>query len=291
MSAPRPRPAVLRALGPSDPPESVEIGGRTYQRVEIFKHDSWAATAKYRGDDQSEVVCKFNRRQSIFGFPMGWLGRWLARREQGFLQRLAGVNGIPAESGDVVVEGQRLLNAVAHEYIPGHPLARGESVAPGFYESLHDMLAQLHQRGVAYVDLHKPENIIVGRDGRPNLIDFQVCFAVDPNSSRSTLRYSIFQRLRNLDIYHFAKHVRHCETAPQELVSEEQCRRPRWISVHRMFAVPLRKLRRGLLTSLRVRGADGHAGSEAFPEDAVRRMKRNSESSHPSASTQERRAA
>jgi hypothetical protein len=45
----QPRPRVFRALGKADPPEQVEIDGHPYRRVDILKHDSWAATALYEG--------------------------------------------------------------------------------------------------------------------------------------------------------------------------------------------------------------------------------------------------
>ena len=76
----RPRPPLLRALGAGEPPRTVEIDGNTYRWVETFKHDSWAATGLYSGANGA-IVCKFNRTQPIFGFPMTWLGRRLARRE------------------------------------------------------------------------------------------------------------------------------------------------------------------------------------------------------------------
>src|SRR5437763_10352224 len=116
----RPRPAFLRALGRHEPPAVVTIDGCEYRRLEVFKHDSWAATGRYRGPD-GDVVCKFNRVQSIFGLPMTWLGRWLANRERAMLQRLADVRGIPAECGPVSCRGRVLKNAVAHEYVPGRP--------------------------------------------------------------------------------------------------------------------------------------------------------------------------
>ena len=70
----------------------------------MLKHDSWAATAVYRGP-AGRIVCKFNRQQPIFLFPMRWLGRMLARREASFLLRLADVANVPSLTGDVYVDG------------------------------------------------------------------------------------------------------------------------------------------------------------------------------------------
>ena len=62
----QPRPRVFRALGKADPPEQVEIDNHSYRRVDILKHDSWAATALYQGP-RGMVVAKFNRQQSVLG--------------------------------------------------------------------------------------------------------------------------------------------------------------------------------------------------------------------------------
>ena len=47
-AAARPRPATFRALGAADPPATITLDGETFRRIEILKHDSWAATAVYR---------------------------------------------------------------------------------------------------------------------------------------------------------------------------------------------------------------------------------------------------
>ena len=41
-----------------------------------------------------------------------------------------------------------------HEFVPGHPLGRHEPVSDTFFNDLRDLLAAIHQRGVAYVDLY-----------------------------------------------------------------------------------------------------------------------------------------
>ena len=78
----RPRPPVFRALGAADPPAAVEINDETFERREILKHDSWAATGIYASATR-RAICKFNRRQPILGLPMAWLGRRLAARGTG----------------------------------------------------------------------------------------------------------------------------------------------------------------------------------------------------------------
>src|SRR5687768_11315152 len=85
----RERPPLLRALGPKDPPEAVEVAELRFERRRIYKHDSWAATALYCGPGGRRIICKFNRQEAILGLPMNWLGRRLARRESRFLALMA----------------------------------------------------------------------------------------------------------------------------------------------------------------------------------------------------------
>jgi hypothetical protein len=271
----RPRPPILRALGPLDPPAEIEVRGETCLRVDIYKHDSWAATARYRGS-RGDVVCKFNRVQPILGLPTSWLGRWLAARERAMLQRLAGVRGIPEECGPVTSAGRLFKNAVAHEYVPGRPLGSRDQPGDDFFPELLKLLEATHGRGIAYVDLHKRENVVLGADGRPYLVDFQVCFglwsrwltAVPPLKS-------VLRALQHLDMHCVAKHVRnHRPDQLKLLAGMHNASRPWWINVHRFFAVPLRRIRRGLLVAIGVRARGGRAASEAYAEDAFRREPR-----------------
>lgn len=279
----RRRPAVLRALGAGDPPLEIELEGRRFARIEIFKHDSWAATARYAcGADV--VVCKFNRTQSIFGFPMGWLGRMLARRESAAFARLAGVAGIPAARGPVRAEGKVLLNASAHDYVPGRPLSREDVPADGFFPALRELLSAIHARGGAYVDLHKRENIVVGDDGRPHLVDFQVGLLLPAGGWRSRLFRPLLAALQRMDRFNLAKHLTHHR--PDQLpvlVAAEDQRMPRLVWAHRCVAVPFRTVRRALLAKIGVRGRCGMACSELEPEDAVRRELASARSAGPSA--------
>src|SRR6478672_56029 len=113
MSSPRtarPRPPLFRALGAADAPPEVVVDGTRYRQIELFKHDSWAATALY-GSAGRRIVCKFNRVQPVLGAPMSWLGNRLAEREHRALARLDGLPQIPRPLGPVHANGQRLRNA------------------------------------------------------------------------------------------------------------------------------------------------------------------------------------
>jgi len=268
----RKRPALLRALGNDDPPDQVTVRGATYRRSEILKHDSWAATAIYHNERHERIICKFGRTESVCGIPLAWFGRALAVREARFLRQLADVETIPEGLGDVSSEGRLLPNAIARRYIDGEPMRVKQKVDPHIFDELHGLLQTMHKRNMAYVDLHKLENVVVGQNGRPYLIDFQFCFALSerwPGNGRLA-RYCL-ARLQEIDIYHFNKHLTRC--LPETLTAEqirEKSQMPRVIRLHRLFAVPLRTARRKLLVLIRVRDSAGSASSELEPEDAYR---------------------
>ena len=271
-AAARPRPATFRALGAADPPATITLDGETFRRIEILKHDSWAATAVYRSASRT-AKCKFNRTQRIGPVPMRWLGRALAARERWFMDRLAGIEGTPVSLGDIRVGGDKLTTAIAHEWIDGHALAEGEHVDDWFFPQLQAILAEVHRRGVAHVDLHKRENILVDDNGRPCLIDYQISFGL-PTDSRMArvLLGGVLRVLQRSDDYHLLKHrVKHRPDQVGLSLSDMQRLRPWWIRAHRCVAIPFRTFRRRLLTALGIRSKSGHAFSEAFPEVAHRR--------------------
>jgi len=267
----RPRPAIFRALGKADPPAAVEIDGETFELDEILKHDSWAATGIYVSPTR-KALCKFNRQQSILGIPMRWLGHRLADREAGFMTRLAGVEGVPGSLGLILREGRVLRHAVSRQWVPGHALGPGERVDAEFFPTFRRLLAEVHARDVAHVDLHKRENILVDERGRPWLIDFQISFAL-PHRSRLAAAFlrGLLRVLQRCDDYHLLKHeIRHRPDQAAATQAELARLRPWWIRAHRCVAVPFRHVRRGLLVALGIRAADGQASSEAFPEIAHR---------------------
>ncbi|MCG6122043.1 MAG: hypothetical protein MEP57_04970 [Microvirga sp.] len=262
------RPPLLRALGSAEPPQTIEVAGREWRLDETFKHDSWAATATYvAGEDR--LICKFNRAQPVFFIPMRWLGRALARREIGFLERLRDVALVPTPYGEVRAGGVLLDNAAARVFIPGEAFHGPEQVTPAFFDDLYALLREVHARDMAYVDLHKRENVIVGPGGRPYLIDFQVSFGVAPGAGR--INRAVLTRLQETDLYHIRKHHLRCfpETlSPEQIAAFREP--PGIISIHRRITKPLRSLRRKLLVKLGVRDASGMARSEADPEIAFR---------------------
>ncbi len=266
-SATRSRPRWLRALGLQDPPETLQIAGLPHRLRELYKHDSWAATALYESAQGDLRIVKLHRQASAFGMPLDWVGRRTARNERQLLAHLSGLDGIPVLAGPVCVDGKVLANSVAREFVAGHPLGNREPVPDAFFPELRRLLAGLHGRRTVYVDLHKRENIIVGDSGQPCLIDFQISLtwpAWLPSGP-------IFRILSRSDDYHLMKHWARCRPDQCGMDSAAlQKHIPWWIRGHRLVARPFRELRRRLLVRLGIRTGKGRVETEAFAEHALR---------------------
>jgi hypothetical protein len=261
------RPSWLKALGADAPPECLEIAGVPHRLVEVFKHDSWAATALYESPWCVMRVVKLHRRAPFFFIPMRWLGRRTARNERKVLEQLAGLDGIPVLGGLVSAGGPVLEHAVAREYMAGHPLGNREAVPDAFFGELKKLLQDMHARRTVYVDLHKRENVIVSERGKPCLIDFQISIRW-PDWLPTGPLFRVFQRS---DEYHLMKHWARCRPDQCGMNSAEvQKHVPWWIRGHRLVARPFRELRRRLLVRVGVRSGKGRVETEVFAEHALR---------------------
>lgn len=267
VTSTRPRPSWLKALGDDAPPERLEIEGREHRLVEVFKHDSWAATSLYATSDGRRRVVKIHRRSSAFGVPLSWVGRLTARREAKMLRRLADLPGIPALAGPVLIQGVPQKHAVARDFLDGHPLRDREAVNDRFFPELRELLRAMHGRRIAYVDLHKRENVLVDEHGAPCLFDFQISVAW-PKWLPDRPLFSI---LRGSDEYHLLKHWARCRPDQCGVAETDlPAQRPWWIRAHRMVARPFRELRRRLLVKIGVRSGKGRVETERFAEHALR---------------------
>lgn len=232
----------LRALGPDDLPEAFCLDGVEYRLVQTFKHDFFAASGLYQGPT-GQAVLKMGRRADFLGLPTDWIGKWLVGREVRFYRQVQDLPGVPKLLGQV---GPL---AFAHEFVPGHNLQRHEMVNDDFFPTLTKLIATLHARGIAYVDLEKRENIIVGDDAKPYLIDFQISWQWPwAFGCNSWLARWLFNRFAGADRYHLGKHIRRCR--PDQLAPEEIERSRRvgpLIRLHRTVFRPLTLLRRRIL--------------------------------------------
>jgi hypothetical protein len=248
----------LCALRDGELPPVVTHAGTTYRLCQTFKHDFFAATGLYAGPG-GPLVLKLGRTSDFLSLPMSWAGKYLETREYQLLQQAQGVPGVPRLVGRV---GK---NGVLREFVPGHPLGRREAVSDGFFEQLGATLKALHHRHIAYVDLNKRQNILVGEDGRPYLIDFQISLFLPPNGWRKTWPVRrLLARFQQADVYHYLKHKRRLR--PDLLTPAERARVERvgpWIRLHRLVARPLTHLRRRTLARLQKSEVGSVPGSAA----------------------------
>jgi len=235
--------AAFFALGDQPMPPTVDLPDRSVRHVETFKHDFFAATGLYRDRRDREVVVKIYRSRGFIGLPLRWAGRWMAGRESRHYQALAGVAGVPE------FEGQPDDCSLSHQFVPGRPLHRSDKVDDHFFDRLAATLEEMHRRNITCVDLDKPENILLGDDGRPYLIDFQISWYVRPGIlTGGWISRRIFRRFKKEDLYHFRKHKRRIR--PDQLTEQEAAlayRKSCWIVLHRIVTRPYFIIRRWVM--------------------------------------------
>jgi len=254
----------MYACGQAGPPKEFTGNGKQWKLDTLFKHDFFACTARYKCNDTNELaVLKINRIRGFLGLPLRWIGRMLCRRELNILGQLQDLDQVPqlicpfAQTGFV------------YQYIEGQSLDEKPAVPDSFFDDLVQLLNEIHQRHICYVDANKRGNILLGEDGRPHLIDFQISLFLPSNWGRR-LRH-LFQRE---DRYHILKHKR--KLRPDLLTDEEKknLSQVSWpIRLHRTITGPLRDLRRALLRYLYKKDVlKSDSTTERSPENDPRRF-------------------
>jgi len=98
-----------------------------------------------------------------------WIARLLLARERRALRALDGLPGVAR-----VIEVAPDDSALVRSWIAGRALCEASELPRDFFERLEELVSALHERGVCHNDLHKEGNVLVGEDGRPGLVDFQL---------------------------------------------------------------------------------------------------------------------
>ncbi len=237
-------------------PPTVEAGGATWRFVALYKHDFFAATGLYEevpgasagaGGVPRRAVLKIQRTYPFCGVPLRWLGARVARHEIRVYEALQGVRGVPRFLGRVGPSG------FLHEFVPGVDLREGLTVSAEFFEHLRTLLNEMHARHVAYVDTNKRENILLGEDGRPWLIDFQISYFAPRGDRANPFARSMLRRFQRADWYHYYKHKTRLAPAlccAADFAAAED--RGLLHRLHRRIAQPLIRLRRRLLSRYRL---------------------------------------
>ena len=240
----------MYALGRHAMPARIRVGEREYEHARTFKHDFFAATGLYQAQSE-RIVLKIGRRVPLLGLPMRWLGRWLTRREIDHYLTAQDLDGVPAFLGRLGDTG------FAHAFVPGHPLQPGEAVDDDFFQRLMAIVKGLHERGIAYGDLEKRENILVDDGGRPALIDFQISWhwPADRRLRKGASRWlpnfvgrRLLAHLCVADDYHLGKHRR--RHRPDQLAVDELAatyRRPGGVRCFGLLLTPITWVRRKFL--------------------------------------------
>lgn len=238
----------MRALGRADLPAKLLMESTDYELIRTIKHDFFAATGFYGNAAGGRVVLKVGRTEPFGGFSFAWLGRFLRRRELHFYRRLADLRGVPNVLGTVGITG------FVMQFVEGSPLSEASSVPEDFFDELLGLIRELHRRGIAYVDTNKPQNILLGVDCKPHLIDFQISWDLERLGNWPLNRW-LLRRLQADDIYHLLKHKRRLR--PDELTDADQAQLERksvFIRLHRYLTRPYFLLRRRLFKRLRDTG-------------------------------------
>ena len=208
----------------------------------------FAATGFYTDPSGRLVVLKAGRTEEFMGVPLLWLGKWLCERELRFYTRLADLPNVPDVVGRVGPTG------FVHAYVVGQPLSKDRPVPDAFFDQLDALVTELHRRDIAYVDTNKPENILLGDDHRPHLIDFQISYDLHDLGDWPWSRW-LLRRMQREDRYHLLKHKK--KLRRDEMTPEEHARADRksWvIRTHRFLTRPYFLIRRRTFKRLRETG-------------------------------------
>ena len=266
MAEERATPHWLLALGKEPPPAEIELDDARYRRTRIFKHDFFAYTGLYEGP-AGRVVLKIGRMAPFFGLPLGWIGRLHSWHESHVFRAVDDLEIVPRFTG------RWRRHGITHEFVEGHALEKGERVRDDFFVLLSAGLAEMHRRGLAYVDLEKYENVLVGADGRPYLFDFQISWRWPFAFLRERWPVTwIARRFQAGDRYHLAK--LQLRTRPDLLTSEEIAavrKKPFLVRLHAGLTRPLTLMRRFVLRHVDPTRKRGERGSVRAPGSDTRR--------------------
>jgi hypothetical protein len=238
----------MRALGKGELPRALSLGSTQYHHLRTIKHDFFAATGLYRNSAGEQVVLKMGRTERFAGCPLRWVGRFLQRRELHFYRRLGDLPNIPRVLGTVGTTG------FVMQFVEGNPLSEVPCVPDHFFDALLALIAELHRRDIAYVDTNKPQNILLGSDGTPHIIDFQISWDIRRLGDFLPNRW-LLRRLQADDVYHLTKHKRRLR--PDELTDADRRlleRKSAFIRAHRVLTRPYFLLRRRIFKRLRDSG-------------------------------------
>jgi serine/threonine protein kinase len=179
----------------------------SWQVIETLKSDSFGCVERLQHSDGRVLLRRLARGGAL---PLSRVvARYLMGRERKALDVLNGLLAVPHLVEDP--GAQTALSAdgrAPHEkdvlvrtWVEARPLHKAKELPEDFFDHLDQLVQRLHQDGVCHNDLHKEQNILVGQDGYPHLIDFQL-------ASLHVGRHGLFQSRSRDDLRHVQKHRR-----------------------------------------------------------------------------------
>lgn len=154
------------------------------------------------------------------------LGRWIVNREASILEALKDIPGVPAMIS--VIEGPALvMNRVDASVLPRPhrcvadcgTCAKDNGLSPDFFSGAFNLLARLHERGVAHGDIHNT-NLLLHRDGQASLIDFASALLL--SNKVSAMKRWAWRTLARIDRISLLN-LRQDHFPDHPLTQEEQC--------------------------------------------------------------------
>ncbi len=220
----------------SDYPSRVTLYGQEYMFHRILKDDFFSLNILYTNASSESYVLKLSDFRFVLGRMLRPFAAWISRREYTIYRMVADIPGVPDLGprygkrgyfhrfieGQTLHEIERQIVDQRH-LVAGHQdvATHGTGLAPNFFDQLKTIVDAVHQRRIFYADLNKRGNIICGTDGKPYLIDFQICVPLPVRGGWwGGITEKIFQQLIQEDLYHVYKHKKTFQ--PQLMTVAEQ---------------------------------------------------------------------
>lgn len=192
--------------------ESLTLSDLAERKTATLRKPSSTRPALYliQAGDTRAVVKDFSLNGRAF---RNLIGRFLVWREKKAYLRLKGLKGAPVFYG--VVGGLALvIEEIRGRSIEG--FEEKEKLPLRFFESLKELVEQVHRRGLCHCDLKRAANVLVGDDGSPYLVDWSA--AILEREFRFFPARLIYKRFLLDDRHAIIKlQLRHCpEAVPPE---------------------------------------------------------------------------
>ncbi|NNG07265.1 MAG: hypothetical protein HKM90_05975 [Desulfobacteraceae bacterium] len=134
------------------------------------------------------------------------IGRFLLWRESKAYRRLKGLRGVPTCYR--VIDGLALVT----EEIGGRNIEGLENegrLSEEFFDSLQELVKNVHTRGLAHCDLKRAPNILLGPDEKPYIVDWSA--SISEREFRFFPLNRVYQRFLQDDLNAITKmRLRHC---------------------------------------------------------------------------------